>query len=82
MSEYYTELINYFKGLEIKQVLELARKSIRLETENRKLGLKLSKLEDILMNSRLLAEQSMKYDTDKNITIRTINEMLEIIRGE
>ncbi|MBS4760984.1 MAG: hypothetical protein KHX03_09835 [Clostridium sp.] len=37
----------YFKGLDTKQIAELAKKSIRLTTENRKLEAALERIEDV-----------------------------------
>ena len=48
--DFVEELLNdsYFKGLEIEQILELARKSIRLTDDNCKLRHKLEDIGEIL----------------------------------
>lgn len=52
----------YFKGLNTKQIAELAKKSIRLTTENRKLEAALDEIEEITKLSNMLpTTTSMQY---------------------
>ena len=54
---------NYFDGLNLEQILELAKKSIRITTENRKLEDKLEKITFILDDSELA--ESIRKIIDK-----------------
>lgn len=67
----------YFKGLDTKQIAELAKKSIRLTTENRKLEAVLDEIEGICSQDRTivnvclistqLEEPRVKYDIQDEI---------------
>lgn len=67
----------YFKGLDTKQIAELAKKSIRLTTENRKLEDALDEIEGICSQDRTivnvclistqLEEPRVKYDIQDEI---------------
>lgn len=71
--------LDYFNGLGIKEILELARKSIQLTAENREIDTKLWKIKTLLTDYRFEAQEKMKDGIDKNLVIEAINEMLEIL---
>lgn len=62
-----TELLNYFKDLSIKDILNLARKSMLLTTENSLLESKLEKIKETLDI----------YSDDDWKAIRVIEHILE-----
>lgn len=57
---------DYFKNLDIKNIAELAKKSIRLTTENRKLEDALDKIEQYRI-AEINDEEEEKNDTVLNI---------------
>lgn len=69
------ELLDYFKGLSIREVLKLARKSIVLTTENRELEDKIENIEEYCQD---IINTSHVNDNDKYIA----ENIMQIIRGE
>lgn len=70
----YTERLapfedEYFKGLDTKQIAELAKKSIRLTTYNRDLECALDEIESYFI----------KYDNDKLDSYETLDYIRDII---
>ena len=69
------ELLDYFKGLSIRDILQLARKSIVLTTENRELVHKIENIEEYCQD---IINTSHVNDNDKYIA----ENIMQIIRGE
>ena len=59
------ELLDYFKGLSIREILQLARKSIVLTTENRELEDKIAKYANI--NEQDTNDYAILYNKIENI---------------
>ena len=59
------ELLDYFKGLSIREILQLARKSIVLTTENRELEDKIAKYANI--NEQDTKDYAVLYNKIENI---------------
>lgn len=90
------ELLDYFKGLSIREVLLLAKKSIMLTIENRELEYKITKYANI--NEQDTKDYAILYNKMENIDdycqgiINTSNvndndkyiaeNIMQIIRGE
>ena len=68
----------YFKGLDTKQIAELAKKSIRLTTENRKLEAVLDEIEEIASCEKIDIETNNEVWLTKYILARSC-QILDII---
>ena len=80
---YVKKLLNdpYFKGLDLEQILELAKKSIRITTENRKLEDKLEKVEQKIINLKhdLCDNCGWKKTDGCNPSGQVCGDLLEIV---
>ena len=75
------ELLDYFKGLSIRDILQLARKSIVLTTENRELEDKIAKYANI--NEQDTADYAIlfnKMEKIKKVITTCENNTYQLIR--